>query len=107
MGRCYVLIDRGLLVVVVFAAGSYAPLLSQAVSCRSRPAAWESGRKVDTNCMGKASRGAAQHKCMRVAVNSTYLPVVLEIAGYAAIQSVLRAAPGLKPIWLSPQTVSF
>jgi hypothetical protein len=23
------------------------------------PAAWKSGRKVDTNCMGKASRGAA------------------------------------------------
>ena len=40
MGRCYVLIDRGLLLVVVFAAGSYAPLLShEAVSCRSRPAA--------------------------------------------------------------------
>jgi hypothetical protein len=32
MGRCYVLIDRGLLLLVVFAAGSYAPLLSQA-SC--------------------------------------------------------------------------
>lgn len=27
--------------------------------------------------MGKASRGVAQHKCMRDAVNSTYLPVVL------------------------------
>eukprot|EP01046_Picozoa_sp_COSAG06_P033705 COSAG06_NODE_3460_length_5312_cov_3.873969_8_plen_35_part_01 len=35
---------------------------------------------------------------MRDPVNSTYLPVVLEIAGYAAIESVLRAAPGLKPI---------
>ena len=32
MGRCYVLIDRGLLLLVVFSAGSYAPLLSQA-SC--------------------------------------------------------------------------
>jgi hypothetical protein len=32
MGRCYVLIDRGLLLLVVFAAGSYAPLLSHA-SC--------------------------------------------------------------------------
>jgi hypothetical protein len=45
MGRCYVLIDRGLLLLVVFAAGSYAPLLSQA-SCllsRSRPAVARAG----------------------------------------------------------------
>jgi hypothetical protein len=33
----------------------------------------------------KASRGVVLHKCMRDPVNSTYLPVVLEIAGYAAI----------------------
>jgi hypothetical protein len=33
MGRCYVLIDRGLLLVVVFAAGSYAPLLLSQASC--------------------------------------------------------------------------
>ena len=35
MGRCYVLIDRGLLLLVVFAAGSYAPLLLSQASCLS------------------------------------------------------------------------
>ena len=56
-----------------------------------RPAGWESGRKVDTNCMGKASRGAAWHQCMLDATDLTYLPVVLEILIYAAISSVLCA----------------
>jgi hypothetical protein len=34
------------------------------------------------------------------ATDLAYLPVVLEITGYATIYSVLCAAPGLKPLWL-------
>ena len=56
--------------------------------------------------MGKASRGAAYYKCMLDAIDLAYLPVVLEITGYATIYSVLCAAPGLKPIWL-PETGAF
>ena len=40
------------------------------------------------------------------ATDLAYLPVVLEITGYATIYSVLCAAPGLKPIWL-PETGAF
>ena len=40
------------------------------------------------------------------AIDLAYLPVVLEITGYATIYSVLCAAPGLKPIWL-PETGAF
>ena len=67
----------------------------------------KSGQNVPANCMGKASRGVAWHKCMLDAVSFSYLPVVLEIPIYATIYSVLCAAPGLKPTWLPPQTVSF
>jgi hypothetical protein len=41
------------------------------------------------------------------ATDLTYLPVVLEIPIHAIICSDLRGSPGLKPIWLPPQTVSF
>jgi hypothetical protein len=40
------------------------------------------------------------------ATDLAYLPVVLEITGYAIIYSVLCAAPGLKPLWL-PETGAF
>jgi hypothetical protein len=40
------------------------------------------------------------------AADLAYLPVVLEITGYATIHSVLCAAPGLKPLWL-PETGTF
>ena len=41
------------------------------------------------------------------ATDLAYLLVVLEITGYAIIYSVVCAAPGLKPIWLPPQTFRF
>jgi len=69
---------------------------------RAWASAKKSGQNVPTNCMGKASRGVALHKCMLDATDLAYLPVVLEIPIYAAIYSVLCAAPGLKPLWLPP-----